>query len=177
MLLVQQVKWHSDDVDNNRNFTSVSSDGRVTSWTIVQTELQHNDIIRLSVESSGPPAVCLSFFCLFSIQHFFEQPGDPLLGLGTGTCLAFSPHKERIFLVGTEEGQIHMCSKAYSSKYLQSFEAHNMAVYSIAWNPFHKGVFASCSADWSVKIWKESSPAAIFAFDLGNAVCFANAHL
>lgn len=32
---VWQVQWHADDIDKNKNFSSVSSDGRVTTWTIV----------------------------------------------------------------------------------------------------------------------------------------------
>lgn len=28
-----------------------------------------------------------------------------------------------------------------------------MAVHDIRWNPFHSDVFASCGADWTVKIW------------------------
>ena len=31
-----QVAWQKDDLDNNLNFFSVSSDGRVTSWTLVK---------------------------------------------------------------------------------------------------------------------------------------------
>lgn len=31
-----QVRWQSDDMDNNHNFYSVSSDGRVVSWTLVK---------------------------------------------------------------------------------------------------------------------------------------------
>lgn len=31
-----QVKWQKDDLDNNMNFFSVSSDGRITQWTIVK---------------------------------------------------------------------------------------------------------------------------------------------
>ena len=31
-----QVKWQKDDLDNNLNFFSVSSDGRVVSWTLVK---------------------------------------------------------------------------------------------------------------------------------------------
>ncbi|KPP64490.1 hypothetical protein Z043_117161, partial [Scleropages formosus] len=33
---VWQVKWQKDDMDNNHNFFSVSSDGRVVSWTLVK---------------------------------------------------------------------------------------------------------------------------------------------
>ena len=32
-------------------------------------------------------------------------------------------------------------------------QGHHLAVYSLRWNPFHSSVFASCGADWSVKIW------------------------
>ena len=32
-------------------------------------------------------------------------------------------------------------------------QAHHMAVHAIRWNPFHQSVFASCGADWTVKIW------------------------
>lgn len=37
--LSYQVKWQNDDIDKNHNFFSVSSDGRVVSWTIVKARL------------------------------------------------------------------------------------------------------------------------------------------
>jgi dynein intermediate chain 1 len=33
---VWQVRWQKDDLDNNLNFYSVSSDGRVACWTLVK---------------------------------------------------------------------------------------------------------------------------------------------
>ena len=33
------------------------------------------------------------------------------------------------------------------------YKAHHMAVHAIHWNAFHRDVFASCGADWTVKIW------------------------
>lgn len=33
---VWQVRWQKDDLDNNLNFYSVSSDGRVVCWTLVK---------------------------------------------------------------------------------------------------------------------------------------------
>lgn len=36
---VWQVKWQKDDLDGNMNFFSVSSDGRVVSWTIIKVEV------------------------------------------------------------------------------------------------------------------------------------------
>jgi dynein intermediate chain 1 len=58
-----------------------------------------------------------------------------------------------MFIVGTEEGKVYKCSKAYNSEYLSLWETHQMAVYKVAWNFFHPSVFATCSADWTVKIW------------------------
>lgn len=31
-----QVRWQKDDMDNNLNFFSVSSDGRIVSWTLLK---------------------------------------------------------------------------------------------------------------------------------------------
>lgn len=31
-----QVRWQKDDMDHNLNFFSVSSDGRIVSWTLVK---------------------------------------------------------------------------------------------------------------------------------------------
>ena len=50
---VWQVRWQKDDLDNNLNFFSVSSDGRVTCWTMVKNELHFHDIITLSIDSAN----------------------------------------------------------------------------------------------------------------------------
>lgn len=151
---VWEVKWQKDDLDGNLNFYSISSDGRVVSWTIIKSELHYTDIIELRMDelkADGPD-------------------GTQLSSLGCGTTFDFHKTIEYLFLVGTEEGKIHKCSKAYSSKYLSSFDAHHMAVYAVKWNHFHPKIFISCSADWSVKIWDHSCPDALFTFDLGSAV-------
>jgi dynein intermediate chain 1 len=38
---VWQVQWQKDDLDDNLNFCSISSDGRITQWTLVKNELVH----------------------------------------------------------------------------------------------------------------------------------------
>lgn len=38
---VWQVSWQKDDLDENLNFFSVSSDGRVIQWTLLKNELLH----------------------------------------------------------------------------------------------------------------------------------------
>ncbi|XP_072167175.1 dynein intermediate chain 2, ciliary isoform X2 [Diadema setosum] len=152
---VWQVAWQKDDLDNNLNFFSVSSDGRVVAWTLVKNELTYTDVIQLQLDAvpqEGPE-------------------GTQLSPLGCGTCFDFHKQTDYLFLVGTEEGKIHKCSKAYSSQFLDTFDAHHMAVYKVMWNPFHPKIFISCSADWSVKIWDHTyRNGPMFTFDLASAV-------
>lgn len=72
--------------------------------------------------------------------------------------------------MGTEEGTLYVCSKAYNSKFLRTIEAHTMAIYAVRWSPFHKDIFATCSADWSVKIWHLERKTPLVHFDLGSPV-------
>ncbi|XP_030367205.1 dynein intermediate chain 1, axonemal isoform X2 [Strigops habroptila] len=151
---VWQVKWQKNDMDNNLNFFSVSSDGRIVSWTLVQNELVHTDVIKLSVEGTtaqGPE-------------------GLQLKTLGCGTSFDFHKKIDYLFLVGTEEGKIYKCSKCYSSQFLDVFEAHHMAVDSVSWNPYHSKVFISCSSDWTVKIWDHTIKTPMFVYDLNSGV-------
>lgn len=153
---VWQVRWQREDLDNNLNFFSISSDGRVVVWTLVKSELHHTDVLKImldDVNTEGPD-------------------GTQLPTLGGGTAFDFHKDKDYMFLVGTEEGRIHLCSKAYSSTFLETYDAHNMAIYRVAWNHYHPGVFITCSADWTVKIWDKSSSKKepVFTFDLNSAV-------
>ncbi|KAL5004410.1 hypothetical protein ScPMuIL_017866 [Solemya velum] len=165
---VWQVRWQKDDLENNHNFYSVSSDGRIVHWTIIKNELTYQDVIHLSVpetSSEGPD-------------------GTKVTTIGCGTAFDFHTKNDYLFLVGTEEGKIHTCSKAYTSQFLDTVDAHNMAVYRVSWNPFHPHIFITCSADWTVKIWESSSQTTsdksesnecsskkpLFTFDLNNSV-------
>ncbi|KAL2099566.1 hypothetical protein ACEWY4_003960 [Coilia grayii] len=151
---VWQVRWQNDDMDHNHNFFSVSSDGRVVSWTLVKNELVYTDIIKLSLEGSPSDGT----------------EGLQLPTMACGTSFDFHKQIDYLFLVGTEEGKIHKCSKAYSSQFLQTYDAHNMAVDAVKWNHFHPKVFISCSSDWTVKIWDHTIDTPMFIFDLNSAV-------
>jgi dynein intermediate chain 1 len=90
--------------------------------------------------------------------------------LSGGTCFDFARDNENIFVIGTEEGNIRRCSKAYNAQYLDTYDGHHMAVYAVRWNHFHPKVFLSCSADWTVKLWEQSSKRALMSFDLASSV-------
>merc|ERR1712046_161261 len=93
-----------------------------------------------------------------------------LAGLAGGLCFDFNKKSEHLFLVGTEEGRIHKCSKAFSGQYLETYEGHSMAVYTVRWNPFHERIFISASADWTVKLWDHTSRTPVMSFDLAQAI-------
>ncbi|XP_059110125.1 dynein axonemal intermediate chain 1 isoform X1 [Peromyscus eremicus] len=172
---VWQVKWQKDDMDHNLNFFSVSSDGRIVSWTLVKSELVHIDVIKLKVEGSSTTDI---------------PEGLQLHTVGCGTAFDFHREIDYMFLVGTEEGKIYKvrqhagqlltgplgpkhpgrCSKSYSSQFLDTYDAHNMAVDAVIWNPFHTKVFMSCSSDWTVKIWDHTIKTPMFIYDLNSAV-------
>merc|ERR1719482_872282 len=110
------------------------------------------------------------FFAKMPLPAALMAEDTLLPGLAGGCCFDFNGVSEHLFIVGTEEGKIHKCSKAYSGQYLETYLGHHMAVYSIRWNPFHERIFISCSADWTVKLWDHNISTAVMSFDLGNAV-------
>lgn len=161
---VWQVHWQEEDLAKNLNFFSISSDGRVTLWTLSKNELQYTDVLQLKLESSTTvPSVAGN-------SRNEEEDQTALSGLAGGCCFDFNAFSEHLFVVGTEEGKIHKCSKAYNSQYLKTYDGHFMNVYSVKWNPYHPKVFISCSADWTVKIWDHDNNAPLMTFDLNNAV-------
>ena len=85
-------------------------------------------------------------------------------------CFDFNKFQDHLYLVGTEEGKIHLCSKAYSGQYLQTYDGHYLAVYAVKWNKYHPRIFLSCSADWTIKMWDMNVTRAIQTFDLNFAV-------
>lgn len=76
--------------------------------------------------------------------------------LACATCMIIHPTNPNVYLVGTEEGLIYKCSAAYSSAYLLTYKAHNMSVHRIDFNKLKPDFFASCSADWRIKIWEDN---------------------
>ncbi|XP_061687762.1 dynein axonemal intermediate chain 1-like isoform X3 [Syngnathoides biaculeatus] len=148
---VWQVRWQND---NSLNFYSVSSDGRVVSWMLIKNELAFSDALKLTLD--------------YTVSDGLE--GIQELIRASGTSFDFHTQIDDLFIVGTEEGKIHKCSKNYSSQYLKTYEAHNMAVGTVRWNPYHSKVFISCSSDWSVKIWDQDFNTPMFTFELHASV-------
>lgn len=65
------------------------------------------------------------------------------------------PYDDAMYLIGTDEGCIHKCSKYYLNQHIDIFLAHNGHIYNIEYSPFCNRIFLSCGADYSVRIWSE----------------------
>jgi len=89
-----------------------------------------------------------------------KDGGENLISnLASGLCFDFSNLDPTIYLAGTESGMIYKCSCSYYDSYMQEFMGHEpgMPVYKIQWSPFAPNIFLSCSADWTVMLWKDDS--------------------
>ncbi|KAJ3065806.1 hypothetical protein HK102_007808, partial [Quaeritorhiza haematococci] len=192
---VWQVCWQKDDLDNNPNFFSVSSDGRITQWTILKNEIVYTDVIKLRYDeitmapsqpshdqpqlqqqpngglaTAGAKEAIVSTAAAKTGAPAVVDDDEKLFGLASGCCFDFHKKLDHLFVVGTEEGKIYKCSKAYSSQYLMAYEGHQMAVYTVRYNPFCHEIFASASADWTVKLWHHDHPAPLMTFDLNGSI-------
>ena len=150
---VWQVKWSPDSA--KYNFYSISSDGRVLNWSLMKDLLDCEEIFKLRYVEK---------------KNNGKQDETSLTALACGLCFDFSPFDQFSFIVGTEEGNIHLCSIAYSGDYQETFEGHKLAVYKVKYHPFDSETFLSASADWNVKIWNIRIKQALMTFELGQAV-------
>ena len=167
---VWQVRWQPQDLsEKDLKFTSVSSDGRVTRWTMSKSELVYQDVMELKLVAD-PTSGADAQDGADDVQK--EGPDDDaaLGSLAGGCCIDFNKAQDHLFVVGTEEGRVHKCSTAYNSQYLQTYAGHHMAVYTVKWNEHHPRVFISASADWTVKLWDHGVARPAMSFDLNSAV-------
>lgn len=71
-----------------------------------------------------------------------------------------------MYLVATDEGTVHRCSKSYAEQYLDSYFGHSGPIYKVRCNPFVSDLFLTCSADWSCKLWNWREETAITNFQV-----------
>nr|XP_028588974.1 WD repeat-containing protein 78 isoform X1 [Podarcis muralis]XP_028588975.1 WD repeat-containing protein 78 isoform X1 [Podarcis muralis]XP_028588976.1 WD repeat-containing protein 78 isoform X1 [Podarcis muralis] len=154
---VWQLRWVEQDrgitgEDKGEILVSISADGRVTKW-FVRKGLSCNDLMKLKRTASDKK------------KGGAEKKSEALISRqAPGLSFDFHPKDTNIYLVGTEEGFIHKCSCSYNEQYLETYRGHKGPVYKIAWNPFSTEVFLSCSADWSIILWREDSVRPVLTF-------------
>lgn len=128
---------------NAHNLISVSTDGRLCSWSLDMLS-QPQEKLELHRQQSKPVAV---------------------------TCLAF-PHSDvNNFVVGSEEGAAYSaCRHGNRAGITDTYEAHQGPVTGISANAVQGGIdfshlFLTSSIDWTIKLWslKETKP--IYSFE------------
>ena len=148
---VWQIKWN-EDITQEQSFYSISSDGRVMHWIMMKDKLEPEEVIKMK---------------LINKKNKFVDEETSLISQASGQCFDFSPFDPSVFLVGTEEGCIHKCNKAFSAQYQETYEGHQLAVYKVRWNPYHPRIFISASADWTIKIWDTGYRTCSMSLDAG----------
>uniref|UniRef100_A0A8C9F6D5 Dynein axonemal intermediate chain 4 n=1 Tax=Pavo cristatus TaxID=9049 RepID=A0A8C9F6D5_PAVCR len=156
---VWQLKWVEWNVGKTEGckrerLISISADGRITQW-FIQEELGCIDLMKIKRTRSKKK----------NLPGEKERESEaPISQWAAGMCFDFHPKDTNLYLAGTEEGLIHRCSHSCKKQFLKTYRGHKGPVYKVAWNPFTPDVFLSCSVDWSVILWHQSSQTPILTF-------------
>ncbi|CAM6013417.1 unnamed protein product [Sphagnum balticum] len=149
---IWKVQWVDHSSEHGESLVSVSTDGRVSQWSI-KKDLEYVNLMRLKKVPG---------------QNKGAQPQPFISRRSAGLCFEFSPKHPSVYLVGTEEGPIYKCDRSYSEQYMQMYMGHNGPVYQVRWSPFMSNLFLSCSSDWTVRLWNEEQANALLVFQTVN---------
>ena len=179
---VWQVKWVNKGQERGESLVSISSDGRVTEWSM-KKGLSFTNLMLFKRVSSGRSSdtnhsrskqTSAATKTSGSAKSNSNNTSDGVISRqSSGLCLDFASHDSSVYFAGTEDGVIHKCSCSYNEQYLTSYFGHTGPIYRLALSPFWPSVFLSCSADWTVKLWHQGTPEALLTFhstDLAHAV-------
>lgn len=152
---VWHIKWiekeRGSGEDRAEVLVSISTDGRVTQWSI-RKGFESYDLMKLKripTRMGGKK----------------EKKGEAFISRHAGgMCFDFNTRDSNLYLAGTEEGHIHKCSCSYNEQYLESYHGHTGPVYMTEWSPFDNDIFLSCSADWSIRLWHQDRPRPVLNF-------------
>ncbi|XP_056132749.1 dynein axonemal intermediate chain 4 [Lampris incognitus] len=146
---ILQVKWIEIEMNlpgvyRGEALISISTNGRIRKWYL------HKNL------------ECIDLMKLTRITHektekqAREKKREPKALTSTrtaGLCFDFHPTDSNIYLAGTQEGLIHMCSCSINEQFLETYRGHKGPVFRITWCPFCPDVFLSCSSDWTIQLW------------------------
>lgn len=152
---VWQLRWIEKERGSGEErmevLVSISTDGRVTQWSI-RKGFESSDLMKLKRIPSK-----IASNRIKKTEAFISR-------FSGGLCFDFSSKDSNIYLAGTEEGHIHRCSCSYNEQYLDSYFGHAGPVYKIQWSPFNPDVFLSCSSDWSIRLWHQDRLQPVLSF-------------
>jgi len=153
---VWELRWVDQNSERGEKLVSISSDGRITQWTM-KKGLDHTDLFKLKKVPNPAKQKDVKSEAFISRN-------------ASGFCFDFSPDDAELYLCGTEEGNIHQCSRLYNH-FLRTYVGHTEPVYRVKYCPYHPGIFLSASADWTLKLWAMESTKALMSIQPGNTPC------
>ncbi|XP_068262518.1 dynein axonemal intermediate chain 4 isoform X3 [Nyctibius grandis] len=156
---VWQLRWVEQDRDATEDskkeiLICISADGQVTEW-LIQKRLDCTDLMKIKRRESEKK----------KLPGRKERKCEVLVSQqAAGMCFDFHPKDTNYYLVGTEEGHIHKCSCSCNEQFLETYRGHKGPVHKVTWHPFSTDVFLSCSADWSIILWRQDSQTPVLTF-------------
>ncbi|KAG2499039.1 hypothetical protein HYH03_003224 [Edaphochlamys debaryana] len=165
---VWKVKWLDNGPERDEPLVSISTDGRVTQWSIAKG-LEFSDLMklkRMARRGAGAPAAAGAGRD-GKAAAAPEQQDAFISRLTSGMAFDFSSRDERIYVAATEDGWLHKCSTSYSEQYLESYRGHMGPVYQVQFSPFKKDMFLSASGDWTIRLWQEGRDTPLLTFQAG----------
>ncbi|XP_061678445.1 dynein axonemal intermediate chain 4 isoform X2 [Syngnathoides biaculeatus] len=157
---VWQITWAKQELglseeDTVESIVSVSEDGRVLKWLLCSHGLEGIDMLELRRIQDG----------IKKAEGNKTKKEGILVSTATpGLCVDFHPKDPSIYLAGTSEGVIHKCSVSNHHHYLALYQKHLCPVNRVEWSLFSPDVFLSCSADWTIQLWKEDCLTPVMGF-------------
>lgn len=83
-------------------------------------------------------------------KSFIEADRHPQI-----LCLQKHPLNHDIYIVGTDEGCIHICSINFPHQHIGIYQVHSSGVYCVDFSPFSPKIFLTAGSDWTIRIWIE----------------------
>ncbi|GFR43755.1 hypothetical protein Agub_g4867 [Astrephomene gubernaculifera] len=169
---VWKVKWLDHGPERDEPLVSISTDGRVTQWSIAKG-LEFSDLMKLKrmarrgaggAGSSAAAATAKDGTSAKAAAAVAEQQDAFISRLTSGMAFDFSARDERIYVAATEDGWLHKCSTSYSEQYLESYRGHMGPVYQVQFSPFKRDMFVSASGDWTIRLWQEGRDTPLLTF-------------
>ncbi|KAG8345412.1 hypothetical protein ERJ75_000381000 [Trypanosoma vivax] len=186
---VWELKWVARHKERGEFLLSISGDGRVVQWAVGKTiervapdlmtlKRQHGtagespfaqDSRALSRNGSNNNNNKRGTNGVLQPQQPQRRKCDALFSRQCGgMCFDVHPADSTMYIVGTEDGSIHQCSKSQTENYELDYAAHSELVYRIRWSPYSDNYFLTCSADWSSRLYRLGKSAQLLTFDSPN---------
>jgi WD40 repeat protein len=144
---VWQLSWVLKGSDSLETLISISTDGSVLEWNR-KKGFALSTLMQLKKHGVGEGWITRK---------------------AAGLCFDFLPSDPSTYMAGTEDGNVHHCSIAYSEQYLSTYESasggscHEGPIQRIAFSPHWPEAFLTCSADWTLSLFHTKQRTPLFS--------------